>query len=260
MLFHGFSDSADCWRPLLRELAQTGRGAVALDMPGFGEASRLEREKPVLPQLDAFAAAAIEREAQRSPAGEVVVSGNSLGGCVALRAAQRPGLPIAGAVPIAPAGLTMARWLSIIEGEALLRWLLRAPVPVPEVVVRQVVGRLYRTLAFARPREVDDAAVSSFTSHIRSKRDAVRILGTGHRVIEELRDPFELERVGCPVLLVWGDQDRMVFATGAERVLRDVAGSRIEVIERCGHCPQVEAPGRLAELLLDFPASLAEAA
>lgn len=259
LCFHGFSDSADCWRPLLAAMAASGRRAVAYDMPGFGRAARLDREAPILPQLDGFAAAAIEREAERSSTGEVVVCGNSLGGCVTLRAAQRPELPIAGIVPVAPAGLTMAGWLSVIEGEALLRWLLRTPVPMPGIVVREVVGRLYRTLAFAHPGEVDAAAVSSFTRHLSSKRDVVRILGTGRRVIKELGGPYDLERIECPVLLIWGDQDRMVYATGAERVLREVAGARIEMIERCGHCPQVETPERLAELMLGFPAAVAQA-
>ena len=260
VLLHGFSDSADCWRPLLRALARHGRRAVALDMPGFGQAARLDREAPILPQLDAFAAGAIEREAELSPDGEVIVAGNSLGGCVALRAAQREDLPIAGVVPVAPAGLEMARWISIIEREAPLRWLMRSPVPVPEIVVRGVVGQMYRSMAFARPGDVDAAAVASFTRHVSTKRDVVRILGTGHRVVAELRDPFELGRIRCPVLLVWGEQDRMVFATGAERVLREVAGSRIEVIEHCGHCPQVEEPERLAELLVAFPEPVAQVA
>ena len=260
LFFHGFSDSADCWRPLLGRMARSGHRAVAYDLPGFGQAARLDREAPILPQLDRFAAAAIAGEAQRSPGGRVIVCGNSLGGCVSLRAAQDESLPIAGIVPVAPAGLTMARWLSIIEGEALLRWLLRTPFPVPEIVVREVVGRIYRSFAFARPGDVDAAAVSSFTRHLATKRDVVRILGTGHRVIAELSDPYDLEAIACPVLLVWGDQDRMVYATGAERVLREVPGSRIEMIERCGHCPQVERPDRLAELLAGFPAAVARAA
>lgn len=260
VLLHGFSDSADCWRPTLAALASRGRRAVALDMPGFGQAARLDREAEVLPQLDAFAAATIEREAERSPDGAVILSGNSLGGCVSLRAAEREELPIAGIVPVAPAGLEMAGWISIIEGEAPLRWLMRSPLPVPEVVVREVVGRMYRTMAFARPGEVDSAAVSSFTRHVRSKRDVVRILGTGHRLVAELGDPFQLGRIRCPVLLVWGERDRMVFSFGAERVLRAVQGSRIEIIEHCGHCPQVEAPERLAELLVEFPAEPAQAA
>jgi pimeloyl-ACP methyl ester carboxylesterase len=108
ILLHGFSDSADCWRPTLAALARRGRRAIALDLPGFGQAARLDRESSVLPQLDAFAAAAIEREAERF-GGAVIVAGNSLGGCVALRAAEREDLPIGGIIPVAPAGLGMAR-------------------------------------------------------------------------------------------------------------------------------------------------------
>ena len=260
VLLHGFSDSADCWRPTLAALASHGRRAVALDMPGFGQASRLDREAAILPQLDEFAAAAVAHAAERSADGSVVLAGNSLGGCVSIRAAEREDLPLAGIVPVAPAGLEMARWISVIEGEAPLRWLMRSPLPVPELVVREVIGRMYRTLAFARPGEVDPSSVASFTRHVRSKRDVVRILGTGHRLVAELRDPFRLERIGCPVLLVWGERDRMVLATGAERVLREVPGAAIEMIEHCGHCPQVESPGRLAELLVGFPAELGRTA
>jgi pimeloyl-ACP methyl ester carboxylesterase len=128
-------------------------------------------------------------------------------------------------------------------------------MPVPEVAVRRVVGRLYRTLAFSSPRDVDRRLVDSFTTHIRSKGDAARILSTGRRLLPELDDAFELERVGCPVRLVWGDRDRMVRITGADRVLREVPGASLETLEGVGHCPQVEAPDRIAEILVEFAAA-----
>ncbi len=62
------------------------------------------------------------------------------------------------------------------------------------------------------------------------------------------------------MLVVWGDSDKMVYASGAERVLREVAGARLEVIPGCGHCPQVECPGPLARLLEDFPPAPGRAA
>ena len=257
LLLHGFADSADCWRPLIDRLRKRGRGAVALDMPGFGAAAHLRRDEDLLPQLDAFAADAVAHAA--SGRGAIVV-GNSLGGAMALRAAQKPELPVEGIVPIAPAGLDMATWLRIIEGAPLLRGLLGTPFPVPEAVVRQVVGRLYLAFAFAHPGQVDPGSVRSFAGHIGSRRDARRILATGHRVIGELDDCFELEKISCPVLIVWGDRDRMVYASGAERVLAAVAGSRLEMIEDCGHCPQVERPDRVAELLAEFPAMPADSA
>jgi abhydrolase domain-containing protein 6 len=43
-----------------------------------------------------------------------------------------------------------------------------------------------------------------------------------------------------------------VFHRGAERVLDAVPGARLELLRGVGHCPQVEAPARLTELVLDF--------
>ena len=252
LLIHGFADSADCWRPTMVALAKRGIGATALDLPGFGRADRLDRVEPILPQLDRFLAAAVRDAHERSGGRDVVICGNSLGGCAAMRAAQDPDLPIAGIVPVAPAGLDMALWITLIESAPLVRMILRAPVPLPEVVVRESVGRVYRALAFTGP--VDGAAVSSFSRHLASRRDVIRITATGRRLRPEIRDPFELDRIRCPVMIVWGDSDRLVFPTGANRVLEKVQGSRFVSIENCGHCPQVERPERMAELLEEFAA------
>jgi pimeloyl-ACP methyl ester carboxylesterase len=252
LLLHGWSDSADTWRPLLDRLRRAGLRAAAFDMPGYGAADHLDPNEPVLPQLDRFARAALLRYGGSDPA---VLVGNSLGGCAALRAAEDPDLPIAGVVPIAPAGFDMAGWMLVVESERLIGLLLASPVPLPEALVRQTVGQVYRQLAFARPFGVDRRIVSSFASHVSSRADVARILASGRRLRGELRDCFRLERIGCPVLVVWGDQDRMVFASGAERILREVPGARLEVIEHCGHCPQLEAPERLVELLAEFSAA-----
>jgi pimeloyl-ACP methyl ester carboxylesterase len=250
LLLHGFADSADTWRATLDHLARTGRRALAVDLPGFGAASRL-RPGPVLPQLDAFAAAAASSLAEE--AGEApVVAGNSLGGCVSLRLGERADLELAGIVPVAPAGLDHPGWFRIIESAPVVRALLVSPLPLPERVVRGAVGVAYRQLAFARPAAATPQAVAAFTSHHRDRRAVARYLDTGRRLLEELRFPFRLEDVRCPVLLVWGEQDRMVPSRGSRRILAALPETAYELFERCGHCPQLEAPDRFARLLLDF--------
>jgi pimeloyl-ACP methyl ester carboxylesterase len=257
VLLHGYSDSADTWRLLLDRLGRLGRRALAVDLPGFGTADPLRPGEPILPQLDRFAAAAVG-EASRE--GQAVVVGNSLGGCVALRLAEREDLDLAGVVPVAPAGLDMARWFVLLERDPIVRWLLAAPVPLPSVVVKRAVSEVYRRVAFHRPAAVDPKIAATFAGHVASRQLAATTLETGRRLLPELRDPFRLERIRCPVLLVWGRQDLLVFQTGAERVLDAVPDSALEVIEDCGHCPQVEAPERLMELLIDFPGRVARAA
>jgi pimeloyl-ACP methyl ester carboxylesterase len=255
ILLHGWSDSADTWRPLLDLMRRSGRRAVALDMPGYGSASALEPEGEILPQLDRFLRAALVRFAEGRPA---LVAGNSLGGCVALRAAADPAVPTGGVVPIAPAGLEMAGWFGVIEGEWMIRAVLGSPLPLPQAVVRSAVGQVYRQVAFARPRGIDPRLIASFTAHLSRTSDVARILASGRRLLPELASPFELGRIRCPVLLLWGDSDRMVFSSGAERLLREVANARFELIEDCGHCPQLEATQRLAALIDGFADELAD--
>ncbi|HKQ18055.1 MAG TPA: alpha/beta fold hydrolase [Solirubrobacterales bacterium] len=254
LFLHGWSDSADTWRPVLDRLRRRGRAAVALDLPGYGTATHLDTEEPILAQLDRFTRAAVIRFAGD---GRVILAGNSLGGCAALRAAEVPGLPIAGVMPIAPAGLDMAGWFLVVEGERLIRLLLASPIPVPAPLVRQVVGTVYRQLAFARPFAADPRYVTSFSSHVSTRADVARILASGRRLRGELRDPFRFERVECPVLVVWGDSDRMVFSSGASRLLAGVRDARLEVIEGCGHCPQLEEPDRVVELVDSFATDVA---
>jgi pimeloyl-ACP methyl ester carboxylesterase len=258
VLFHGWADSADTWRHLLAAAGRQGRAALAVDLPGFGAADLL-RPGPVLPQLDHFAAAVVDHAA--ATGAEVVVAGNSLGGVMALRAGELGHeLPIAGVAPVAPAGLDMPRWFDLVERDPILRRALALPFPLPGPLLRETVGRVYRTLAFAHPGAIDRKVVATFTSHHRDRATVLRQLEAARRVIPELDDCLRLERVRCPVLLVWGERDRMVSPRGARRVLEALPTARLELIEDCGHCPQIEAAERLAQLLLDFPAPLAAAA
>jgi pimeloyl-ACP methyl ester carboxylesterase len=169
VLFHGFSDSADTWRATMALLGRHDRRAVAVDLPGFGRASQLKPGK-MLPQLDRFAEAVLRYAA---PEGGAVAVGNSLGGCVALRLAERDDLDLAGIVPVAPAGLEMARWLRIIEAHPLIQGILRSPVRVPEPVLRTTVAEVYKRIAFHRPGSVDGKAIRAFTSHFADPRDVV---------------------------------------------------------------------------------------
>jgi pimeloyl-ACP methyl ester carboxylesterase len=250
VLLHGYADSADTWRLVLDRLARADRAALAVDLPGFGAADPLRRDGLMLDQLGAFAREAVEHMAA---AGQpVVLAGNSLGGTVALRAAQDSGAPICGAVPIAPAGLDMPRWFQIIERDPFVRLILQTPLPLPEPLLRAAVGEAYRQLAFARPRGAAREVIRAFTDHHRTKDRVVRMLDNGRRLLPELQRPFELERITCPVLLVWGDRDRMVTHRGAARVTAALPDTEVELLEGIGHCPQLEAPERVARLLAGF--------
>jgi pimeloyl-ACP methyl ester carboxylesterase len=173
-----------------------------------------------------------------------------------LRAGEEDDLPLAAVVPVAPAGFDMPRWFALIERDPFVRGLLAAPVPLPEIVVRGVVGQAYRALAFAAPRKAAGEVVGSFTAQLRT-RDAVSdVLANGRRLLPELHDCFALEEVGVPVLLVWGDRDRMVTHEGARHIIDALPDTTYTLLDGVGHCPQVEAPERFLAALEEFTASL----
>ena len=55
-----------------------------------------------------------------------------------------------------------------------------------------------------------------------------------------------------PTLIVWGRQDGLVPLTDGEHFNKDIAGSKMIVIEQCGHVPNVEKPGEFNAALLKF--------
>jgi pimeloyl-ACP methyl ester carboxylesterase len=246
VLLHGYGDSADTWRQVLARLAREGRSAVALDLPGFAAADDLGPE-PVLVQLAAFAQAAVERYAVRRR-GAVLV-GNSLGGAAALLAARDEGAHLRGVVAIAPAGFDMAGWIYRMETLSLLQVLLRMPV-VPGSVLRTIVARIYTELVFHDRSAADRHLIGSFVGHYRDRETVARYLDIARRMRPELSERFDLGDVRVPVHVLWGRHDRMLAVAGAELVRAAIPHAELEILEDCGHCPQVERPYETSEILV----------
>ena len=243
LLLHGYSDSADTWRLLLDRL---GRGPTAARWRSTCRASAprdpLTDDEPILAQLDA-----LRRRRGRVDGAR---RGRRRGGQLARRLrrrcvlAERDDLDLAGVVPVAPAGLDMARWFAVIERDPLLRDAARrAGADARARSLQRVVAEVYRRLAFHRPREVDPRVAATFASHFADRATAARLLA--HRPAAAARAARLLPaRRGSTARCCWSGarQDLMVFQTGAERVLDAVPDSRLETIERLRPLPPDRAP------------------
>jgi pimeloyl-ACP methyl ester carboxylesterase len=253
VLLHGWLDNADTWLAVLDRLAVAERPAVAYDLPGFGTAPPLQ-SGPVLDQLVDFAAAAVEAAAEESGR-EVVVAGNSLGGWVALRLACDRDLPLAGVVPIGPAGVRMAQAFFTLDRLPAVSRVIGLPAPVPPNVVRSVAGRLYRRLGFADPASVDQAVVDRFTRFHVDRAVIRERIEYAKRLRPDLENPFDADAIDVPVSVIWGELDRLCPASGAELLAQRLPHARIATLPGVGHTPQVEAPevvvGAITELAAD---------
>ncbi|XP_024029705.1 uncharacterized protein LOC21400132 [Morus notabilis] len=61
-----------------------------------------------------------------------------------------------------------------------------------------------------------------------------------------------LHEISCPVLIVTGDDDRLVPAWNAERLSRAIPGSCFEVIKHCGHLPHEEKVDEFISIVQKF--------
>ena len=61
-----------------------------------------------------------------------------------------------------------------------------------------------------------------------------------------------LAGLSAPVLVVWGEEDRVFPVTQAVDAARDAPSVRLAVIPGCGHWPQMERAEEFNNLLLDF--------
>ncbi len=118
----------------------------------------------------------------------------------------------------------------------------------------QLAATLYKHLdsppvqaALQMPSDPKQAAVIT--------ADLVWALGATGKFVWPIPDKGlkkRLHRVKAPTLIVWGEDDALVSAVYAKEFADRIANSRIEIIEDCGHVPQVERLEVLGPLVAKF--------
>ena len=114
-----------------------------------------------------------------------------------------------------------------------------------------------RELLFADPTSTlattllpDGPAPDRVETALRGREAAARLLWNPHVQYRKLTS--RLGRIKTPTLIVWGEKDRLLPLPLGEAYHRGIAGSKLVVVEGCGHLPPLEAPARFAEIVLEF--------
>jgi pimeloyl-ACP methyl ester carboxylesterase len=238
LLVHGFGGAA--WN--FAELAPLlpGRRLIIPDLPGHGASSPLPA-----PTLAGFA----DVLAQILD-GPVDVLGHSLGGVVALRLAERHPALVRRLVLAAAAGISSST--RVAEITIALTGIVQPGRIAGRRVGRVARSRRLRSFVFggfevANPDLLTERAVHGFLRGPTMHTDA---LGAGLALVAD--DPRQdLDRVRCPVLVLWGARDKQVpLGDGFEYARR--LGAPLRVIADCGHLLIGERPDVCARAVLEF--------
>ena len=75
----------------------------------------------------------------------------------------------------------------------------------------------------------------------------MRLLGLPRRDLYS-----ELDRIACPTLLVWGQEDKGGALEVGLQLLKRMQNARMHIFQRCGHWAQVEHQAEFEQVVLNF--------
>ncbi len=234
LLHAGVADRRE-WAGLLDPLAQGGVRAIALDLPGYGEAH--PGPGPEAPWED------VVETLDALDVGRFALAGNSFGAAIAKRVAiacpsRITALVLISAPPESAEPSPELRSVWEAEEEALERGDVEAAVvtiveawtlPDAPAVQRRLVAEMQRR-ALALQEEA-----------------------SGEQADDPLeREPGALARLGLPTLVVVGEHEFADFPDEARRLAAELPGARLETIAGAGHLAPLERPRETCALLLEM--------
>lgn len=254
LLLHGFGASTFSWRRVLAPLA-TDRQVVAFDRPAFGLT-----ERPIPPYPAGISPYSPEAQVELTVGlmdtlgiDRGVLIGNSAGGTIALRAALEHPERVAALVLVDPA---------VYEGGGAPGWvrpLLRLPQvrrlgPLFVRSIRERGGQLIET-AWHDPSRITPEVLEGYTRPLQAE-NWDRALWELTVASGESDLATRLGELNLPVLVITGDDDRIVPTEQSIRLAGEIEGAELAVLPACGHVPQEECPAAWLEAVESFLAQL----
>lgn len=240
VLVHGLAARSETWTDLIPLFPSDRYTLYLLDLLGSGESS-----KPKVADYSIRAhSQRLLRFLEHESLSGVTLVGHSLGGAVVLLAAIEAMLW---------GKEDYLRSIVIMAGPGYLQ---RLPI-VAEIFRLPLTGPIFVALyapdawvkvglraAYHDPRLVDREHIARYAPCYRDREAKRALVETCRRLIppdqEEISARYSELRL--PVLLLWGRHDSIVPLSQGKKLEAAIPGSRLEVIEECGHNPQEEMP------------------
>ena len=258
VLLHGFASSTFSWREVLPKLGERGR-TVAFDRPAFG---LTERPLPESWQGDWKTQNPYALDAQvelttglmdQLGIDEAVLVGNSAGGAVAMLTALEISRASQGARLDRSGGL---QWRQPITDRALAGQ--HAADAAPGAARRtpdSTLGAGFARSAWHDPAQMTDDIWEGYQKPLQAA-DWDRALWEMTAANAPSGLPARLAELTLPVLVITGDDDRIVPTEQSVKLANELPNAELVVVPACGHVPQEECPQVVLDAIQTFLAGL----
>ncbi len=104
---------------------------------------------------------------------------------------------------------------------------------------------------FYDPEVATKELVDEIFDIVNDRNKAIRVVATAKSAVRHnLGD--KLHQIKAPTLLVWGREDNVTPLFVGEKFSELIAGSKLEVVDACGHAPMMEKPALFNGILGEF--------
>lgn len=243
VLLHGFGANKDSWTPFAKHL--TGDFHVVIpDIPGFGESSHRPEAvydaESEIKRIDRFMEAVkLER---------FHLAGNSMGGMLAaMYGAAYPGKVTTLAL-LAPAGVGSPNPSQVVQ-------LIKKGTNPLLIHGVDDFDRLL-TLCYVSPPYIPSRLKAALVAEVAAQAGANEKIWNDMRwntteatasAVENMLLPY-LPRIQAPVLILWGDSDRILDVGAAPVLERHLKRYRTVIMKETGHIPMLEKPQETASI------------
>ena len=248
VFIHGLGGSWQNWLENLPRTAEHCR-AIALDLPGFGLS-----EMPADPISITGFAATVDSFCDSLGLGPVVLVGNSMGGFTAAEVAIQHPKRVELLVLVDSAGISSANVTNSRPGQTLARQLMMRGQGDPNAAKKMLTRPGYIALGMG--------LVARYPTRISKELLSEQLLTFGD---SGFGDAFEailaydfrhrLEEIGCPVLVIQGEDDILVPLGDALEFCELIPNAELLTMADTGHVPMFERPAQFNDALLAFVAA-----
>ena len=102
------------------------------------------------------------------------------------------------------------------------------------------------------PARRGDAALVSVVRKMAADTGAAAFLNQQRAIMSRPDSRPDLAAISCPALILFARQDGIVTLAHQEEMHRAIRGSRLQIVEDCGHLMTLEQPQIVNELLADW--------
>jgi pimeloyl-ACP methyl ester carboxylesterase len=246
LLLHGFGADKDNWNRIAPYLTRH-YDVIALDLPGFGNSSKdISAQYGVAEQVER-----LHEFTQALGLRRLHIAGNSMGGYIAGNYAAQ--------FPEQIESLWLLNPLGIVHSELseMFTSLKKGERPIVLARNKEEFKQLFQFL-FVHPPFLPGKIVhylgeqAELNANLNSKIfQHIHRMDKGSPNFEAPLDNV-LEGYSGPLLVTWGEKDRVLHSSGAQALKNTVPQATISMMKEVGHLPMLERPKQTADAFNAF--------